>query len=399
MKTRLAVGVALAIALGAAAFFLRGPGALRVGVILPFTGPEAAYGLGMRNSIRLAVDEVNSRGGVQGRKVQLVELDDASDPTRAAAAATRLADDARVVAALVHYDHECFSATKLILKKAELPDIVAGVSTMEELEGGGLADEVRLLPYGKPQMKAAAAYAWEVLGARNFLYVREQSRLGLAMTGDFRNALSEVRKAPPATITRDLLIRQGDSDFSQALAEVAKDRPDYVLFGGHPREAALLLTRLREAGFTGWFQSATHVPAQEFIDIAKDKAEGALQVFHGVPAGDTPAGKAYLDAYAKHGFAEPPSLYGIFAYAEAQSLLGAMDKSFLTRPSISGALHHEEFPTALGPIRFNYLSSSYQTTAIYKVIQGRWVPIYTAKHERIPGGDEDRVVLEAYPHP
>ncbi len=399
MNRKLVVGAALAVAAAAAAFFvLRGPGALRVGVILPFTGPNAAFGLGMRDSIRLAVDEANARGGVQGRKVELVELDDASDPTRAVAAATRLADDARVVAALVHYNHDCFSATRLILKKGELPNILAGVSTVEELEGGGLNDEVRLLPYGKPQMKAAAAYAWDVLGARNFLYVREASRLGLAMAGDFRNALGEVRKAP-GPITRDILINQGDADFSQVLAQVAKERPDYVLFGGHPREAALLLTQLRAAGFTGWFQSATHAPSQEFIDIAKDKAEGALQVFHGVPVGDTPAGKAYLDAYAKHGFAEPPSIYGIFAYAEAQALLGAMDKSFLTRPSISGALHHEEFQTALGPIRFNYFSSSYQTTAIYKVIQGRWVPIYTARHERIPGGDEDHVVLEAYPHP
>src|SRR4051794_28176922 len=70
-----------------------GTSAVRIGVILPFSGPDAANGIGMRNAIRMAVNEANQRGGVQGRKVELVELDEGGDVEKATAAANKLIAD------------------------------------------------------------------------------------------------------------------------------------------------------------------------------------------------------------------------------------------------------------------------------------------------------------------
>ena len=347
---------------------------LRVGVILPFTGPDAAVGLGMRNSIRLAVDEVNSRGRIQGRDVKLVELDDASSISRAIAAAKRLVGDKHVVAALVHYDPETSMATQTILSAAGMGNIVAGVSNRDSSSLMRSATEFRIIPLGTALMAVAASYAWQILNARTFLYIRDDSGFGMSMVNEFRAGLTPFFGR--LVTGGDVMIHQGDRDFGPLIATIRAAPPQYIMFGGRPEEAGLFLAQLRAAGVTSWFQSATHYPSQELIDLAKDKAEGAIAVFHGLPPEEFPEGRAFLKAYAAKGFAQPPSIYGIYAYAAAQVLLTAMERSFLTRTSIVGALTNESFDSALGPIRFNFMGSSYGTTAIYQVIKGHWVPIY-----------------------
>ena len=347
---------------------------LRVGVLLPFTGHGAAVGLGMRNSIRLAVDEVNARGGVQGRKVGLEELDDASLPAKAMAGAKRLVADKRVVAALVHYDPDASFATQTIFGNAGVPNILAGVSNRDGSSLLTSPTEFRLIPLGTAVLAQAASYAWDNLGARTFLYIRDDSDYGMSMVNEFRAGLTPL--VGRLVTGGDVMIRRGDKDFSALIAQIRAAPPQYIMFGGRAQEAGLFLSQLRAAGVTSWFQSATRYPSPALIEIAKDKAEGAIAAFDGLPPEDFPEGRAFLKAYEAKGFDQPPSPYGIYAYAAAQVILTAMERSFLTRPSVVGALTHESFDTALGPVRFNYFSSSYQTIAIYQVIKGKWVPIF-----------------------
>ena len=57
-------------------------GPVRVGVVGPFTGPSADFGVPMLNGIKLAVDEINAVGGYMGRPMELVVKDDMADPAR-----------------------------------------------------------------------------------------------------------------------------------------------------------------------------------------------------------------------------------------------------------------------------------------------------------------------------
>lgn len=377
MKAKLLAGtVAAILVLGAGVAWragLFGGRALRVGTILPLSGPSAAIGHGMQNSIRMAVADVNSRGGLQGRRVELVELDETQVPAQAEAAANQLAADPSVVAVLAHYDGDCSAATQVVMNAARLPNLVVAVPNREMLSLTRTSTEFRILPLGEVAMNQAAKHAWEILGARSFIYVRDDSNFGLSMVNQIRRALTPYFGH---TVTGEVMVRAGELDFSALVKKVRDEHIQYVFFGGGQREAALLLTQLRAAGVTAWFQTAAHEPSQEFIDVAKADAEGAITVFHGLPTEDLPGGRAFLAAYAAKGFAEPPGAYGLYAYAAAQALLGAMERSFLTRPSITGALGNERLDTALGPIKFHYLGSTYQTAAVYRVVKGKWTPVF-----------------------
>jgi branched-chain amino acid transport system substrate-binding protein len=347
------------------------PRALRIGTILPLTGADAAEGKAMRNAIRLAVDEVNRRGGVQGRPVELVDLDDASAPDKAVAAAKQLAADPRVIGAVPHYDPDCSMATQLVFDDAKLPNVLAAIPNREQLQIRSPV-EFRVLPLGGVAMQHMATYAWDTLGARTFVFVRDESNLGLSMVNQIRGALS---KPMGKIVTGEEIVRAGQPDLGALVTKIRAVAPQYVFFGGAPRQAGLLLAALRAAGVTSWFQTAAHEPSQAFLDAAGPAAEGALAVFHGLPPQDFDGGRTFLAAYAAESFPEPPATYGLYAYAATQALLGAMERSFLTRPSVAGSLGHETLDTALGKLHFHYLGSTYAKTAVYRVDGGHWRPI------------------------
>lgn len=71
---------------------------IRIGAILSLTGPAAAFGIPERNAAQVVVDKVNKDGGVKGRKLELVVVDDKTNPTEAARAAQRLISSDKVVA-------------------------------------------------------------------------------------------------------------------------------------------------------------------------------------------------------------------------------------------------------------------------------------------------------------
>lgn len=347
---------------------------MRVGVLLPFTGPEAHFGLGMRNAIRMAADEVNARGGIQGRRLKLVELDEGTQPELAAAAARTLVADPRVIAAIGSSEHDAYTAARTVLGEPRVPFLPAAI-TERDLTTVGLnlyPAEYSVLPFGTSQMEKAAKYAWDVLGARTFLYTREKSNFGLALINQMRFSLSPYFK----TIVTGEEVLGTEADVPELVAKIKAAPPQYIFFSGRPALAAAFLSGLREAGVKSAFQAAMREPSQEFIDLAKDKAEGALMVFPGLPAEDFPAGREFLKAYAAKGYPEPPGAFGVIAYAEAQTLFAALERSFLTRPSVAGALKNGQFDTALGPVRFNFVGSSYQTMVIHQVVKGRWTPIY-----------------------
>jgi branched-chain amino acid transport system substrate-binding protein len=274
---------------------------------------------------------------------------------------------------MAHYDPDCATATQLELRDARLANVVPGVANWDKMRLRSPI-EFRIIPFGSAQQKQAADHAWEVLGARTFAFVCDDSYLGLSTVNHFKDALrARTGGADPGA---EMVIRRGDTDFNDVVSQIRARSPDYVLFAGRPEEAALLLRQLRAAGVKSRFQTGTHHPAQALIDLAKDDAEGVIAAFHGVPAEDFPEGRAFLAAYAARGYPEPPSSYGIYAYAAAQALLGALERSFLTRPSVAGALANERLETVLGPMKFNYFGSNYQNVAIYQVSQGRWKPIY-----------------------
>ena len=73
---------------------------VKIGLVGPFTGGSAPLGISIRDGVKLAVTEINAKGGIGGRKVELVERDDESKPERGIQIAQELINNERIVSAV-----------------------------------------------------------------------------------------------------------------------------------------------------------------------------------------------------------------------------------------------------------------------------------------------------------
>lgn len=382
MNRKVAVAVGLALALAAAGFGAWRAGLifkrpLVVAVIVPLSGPAAAEGAGMRNAAQLAIDEANDRGGVQGYKLKLEVHDEPHELEAGAKLAQALVANPQVVAVTGLASADAYNLLHGPLRDLGMPVVVAAVRSRQrtDLFGTSTNTEFGLLPMGEAIQTPCARYAWENLAARNYLHVREFGVAGDLNVTFFRGALSlvsgrrEISEEPA---------RPGTTDFSELVAKARAKGFDHVYYSGGPVEGGRLLKQLRAGGVGAPFQIAASDSPQAFLDAAGPAAEGAVSCFPGLPDELTPAGTTFLGRYKAHGFNEPPGRNSLFAYVAAQSVVGGLEKSFLIRPSVAGALKSEPVDTVLGKLKYFPGGSSYQSAVVYQVVSGRWTPYLVA---------------------
>src|SRR5438445_7399795 len=74
-----------------------------VGMSAPFSGPDAGFGTALKAGAETYLRYVNENGGIHGRKIQLLALDDAEDPSRTVANTKKMTDDGSVLALMSYY--------------------------------------------------------------------------------------------------------------------------------------------------------------------------------------------------------------------------------------------------------------------------------------------------------
>ena len=95
----------------------------KVGINAPYTGVNAGAWPGTYNALKVEFDKVNSSGGINGRPVQMVELDTKSDPTQAATNATKLCTQGDIAACFMTYPPEEILAIAPVVEKYGMPSV------------------------------------------------------------------------------------------------------------------------------------------------------------------------------------------------------------------------------------------------------------------------------------
>lgn len=359
---------------------LWGKAPIRIGTVLPLTGPGAATGIAMKNAMTLAVDDVNRKGGIHGRRVELVALDEAEDPQKALAAATQLVDDPTVVAATAHVSEGGAMITSDEYARGHLPVLFAGAIDHDLFYDVRVRPEMlRIVPTDEILARESARYDRDVLGLRRFYLVQDGVGLDRGMIVVFRRTLESV--AEPVVV-QEVELKPEEHDFKGHAEFIKLARSEVVYFAGEPRQAAELVTAMRAAGVTARLQLATKFPPLEFIALAKGNAEGTLATFVGLLPEETKEGRQFLEAYSAAGYKEPPGIYGMYAHANMQVVLSALEKSALNRRSVLAALRAGQFDTVVGPVHFDHDGEvGHRKIAVYQVIGGRWVPVRVTDDE------------------
>lgn len=228
---------------------------LVIGFSVPDTGPAAAAAKWQRWGVDIALDEINKAGGLLGRKVEIMAVDNRCNPSEAVNAANKLIE-AKVVAILGAHCSSATLATMPLLTQAKVPmvDAVASSPKITELSGvGGNEWMFRINPSDQDMMDALGVYLGDTGKFRRVAILAEDTDFGRGGAAAFS---AVAKKAGVEVISTDFH-PQSLPDFTPLLTRIQQRRPDAIAIFSLAGDQINLLRNAMQLGlkipYTGRF--------------------------------------------------------------------------------------------------------------------------------------------------
>ncbi|MGU3536887.1 branched-chain amino acid ABC transporter substrate-binding protein [Methylobacterium sp. A54F] len=320
-------------------------GPIRIGLSAPLTGPEAAFGQGLRLGAEQAVADLNRAGGVGGRKLALVVADDAGDPKQGLAVARRFAGER--IGLVVGPLDSAVAATAAPAYEAAGAVMVTPGATWTPLTARGLWNVFRLGASDAQQAAAAAAFLATRYPGRRIGIVHDRSSFGRALADEVSRGL-KARGQPEVAFEG---LARGSRDAADIAARLKAAGVDIVYFGGFAPEAGVLVRGLQEASAWVPLVASDAILDKDFPQAAGPGAEGTVMTMPGEPRRlpDPPRG---TKAAPRTPEAEAVAAQ---AYAAVEVLAQGVDRARSTEGrKVAEALHAGTgLRTVLGEIGFD----------------------------------------------
>ena len=291
---------------------------VKIGVVLPLTGPIAAFGQTSKGGLDIAYEQNNKLKN--GDTVKLVILDDRGDKVEAATAVKRLLDKDKVTVILGEVASSNSMAMAPVAEKAKTPMITHASTNPRVTKGKKYVTRACFIdPF---QGAVMAKYALDN-GLKNAVVVTDAKQdysVGLS------KAFKKAYEAAGGKIAKTVLINSGDKDFNAQVATIKAANPDIIAFTGYYPEAALLVKQARSMGVNAPFIGADGVGFPELVKIGGKAAEGFMYTDHfNEAAASSPEAKAYVDAFHKK-YNKPADSMGALAADAYGMILDAMNQ-------------------------------------------------------------------------
>ena len=290
-----AVLFGVAVGMGATNAQTETPKTLKIGVIGPFTGASADFGVPMFNGIQLAVDEINAVGGYLGRKLEIVRKDDQANPDVGLALSKELVADK--VAATIGFCNTGVAAKSIEVFQTNKLPLIIPCSTGSPLTAKFPAAESYIFRTSAKDAIQAPFVVDDILkrGWSKVAIFADTSGYGLAGLADVEKALA-AKNLKPVYVAKFAL---GVKDLSNELKE-ARAAGANVIFSYTVGSENAVIAKGRQA--LAWRVpqvGAWPLSFPFFIDGAKEAANGALmaQTFIAEPSNSRRA--AFLTSYAR----------------------------------------------------------------------------------------------------
>ncbi|WP_231502246.1 branched-chain amino acid ABC transporter substrate-binding protein [Herbaspirillum sp. RV1423] len=342
-----------------------------IGYAGPLSGTSAGVGKSMANAVQLAIDEANRHGlQIQGKPVQLQALiqDDRTNPRTAEFVAHYLVKSG-VIGVIGHWNSAASLAAAPIYNAAGVIQISpATMSTLYTQQGNRAV--FRTIGNNGSAGSYTADYAVKSLQARRFLVVDDGTPFGRGFAEQF----SRSAKDNGAQIVGSHSVSDKTSDFNAVLADVARLRPDAVLFGGLDMQASTLARSLKRRNPETRFIGASGTVGLPFLRAAGADGNGSIVLEPGLPMDKMPGWKSFEKNYMQK-FDSNIDLYAPFAYDATQVLIAAMRQANSVEPKrVAEVLHEIRFNGMTGTISFNQDGDlNNPTFTIYEVQNQSWV--------------------------
>jgi len=363
----------IGIAVAAAAVFALPPGEaaaqVKIGVFGPMSGDAAGYGQSLREAVELVVRDRNARGGLLGKKVEMVVGDDAGKPEQAVSVAKRLATGDEVVIMLGSISSPASLAASQVAQQTETPQIVIS-GTAQRITTQGNAWVFRS---AVPDTKIAgdlADFVHEKFGDRKriaYIYVNDDFGRGGIEAFRARAQRYGMESVADEKYTR------GDLDFTAQWSRIKSANPDLVIDWSRYTEGALIARQRLQAGVSVPLLGSDGIAHPKYLELGGPAVNGVYYTTHFSPA--TAAGNKAAEALIERirsTYNKGTDYVHAQAFDAATAAMLAIEKAGSTdKTKIRDALRTVEFDGVRGHFKFDQKGDPELVTHIVLVREGR----------------------------
>ena len=326
----------------------------------PLTGAQASNGIDMYRGVKLAVDQVNAKGGVLGRKVVLIKADDQANPDLALTVAQQV-KDAGAVAVVGPFN----SSVGVV----NLPFYIAnGITPVQMTSTTDTSGEgVTVQPKNSQISPVEVTYMSKSSGCPKVVMLVDPSTYTQGMANRTGAAMVCGDGVPVASIP----ITEGLSSYTAQVAQALALKPDILYVSTYYPEGSKIAQAITAAKTSKDQPTVDCLMNLANVDPAFVTEAGipASQrcVFSGIPeAGQMPDASSYVKAYRAK-FNATPGVWGTFTYDSANILFAAMTKSGTTTygPVLKKLLKTKDYAGQTGPITINPDNGNRKNVPVY----------------------------------
>jgi len=344
---------------------------IKIGVAGPHTGDLAPYGIPTKEAAEMVAAKVNAAGGVLGRQVELISLDDQCKPEIATNVATKLVTEGVNVV----IGHVCSGATKAALgiyNEAGIIAISPSATNPPLTYSGEYPNFYRTIAPDDMQGKLAASFVTEKLGAKKIAVLHDKGDYGKGFADFSKEALEAIEGVEVVVYEG---VTPGAMDYSAVIQKVQSSGAEAIVFGGYHPEASKLIGLMKKKQLDIPFIGPDGVKGNGFLEIAGPNAEG---VYATGPkdVSQYPENQEAHSAYTAQ-YGKDPGTFFDQGYAAMQAAVKAIEAAGSTDyAALSSALKSNFVDTSVGKIKFDAKGDAEGVGfSVYQVQNGAFVEV------------------------
>jgi branched-chain amino acid transport system substrate-binding protein len=338
-----------------------------IGHYASMTGNTAHFGQDTDKAVRLAVDQANASGGVLGKPVKVVTLDDRGDSAEAASAVTRLIDVEHVTTLVGEVASSLSLAGARIAQRRGIPMISPSSTNPKVTQVGDFIFRVCFIdPF---QGKVMATFARSTLKLDEVAILKD-------VKNDYSIGLAETFKtsflALGGKITAEQSYSAGDTDFSAQVTAIKGTKAQAIYVPGYYSEVGAIARTARRLGLKVPLLGGDGWDAPDLFTIGGDALDGSYYSDHFAVDGASPRAKEVMTAFRTKYGQEPTGL-GMLGYDAAGLLFDAVKRAGNLNPqAVRDALAQtKNFEGVTGKITMDKDRNPEKSAVILKITGGK----------------------------
>jgi branched-chain amino acid transport system substrate-binding protein len=336
---------------------------IKIGSLQPISGKMSVYGTQSRDAINMAVKEINDKGGILGKTLEVVIYDDEGTPEKTKNAFTKLVTKDKVVGIVGALASNC---TLAITEDAQARKMVliSPTSTNDAVTDAG--DYIFRACYKDSfQGPVVAQFSYDQLKAKKAAILFDNTNpYSVGMKDNFKKKFEELG----GTVTVESYAA-GDKDFSAQLTKIKATNPEVMFIPDYYNTVALIAKAAKDAGLTAPMIGADGWDGVE--GVAKDEIVGSYFSNHYSADADDNEVKTFVSNFKKAYKDVTPNALSALAYDATYILAEAIEKAGSTDSAkIKDAMMQTDKKFVTGQIKFNEHRDPIKSITMVKIVKG-----------------------------